>query len=186
MTRQFTGTARKSGRRTAVVDQILDVLRSDHIFNTLDYRKKSEAYVKQYMHQPLQARVVEIYRSLTPKLRETTLAKKAQASLCWEADVKTTINHIRFLGVQHRPDFKIEIEGSRIAVEVKLGEAGTAVREGIGQSLVYACSTDYDFVVYLLIDTSKDKKIRKSLESDVERRFVEGLWQNYNVRFSVV
>ncbi len=186
MTRQSTGTARKSARRVRVVFQILDVLMSKHIFTTLNYRQKSEAYIKQYMHQPLQDRLIEVHRELTPKVSDATLAKKAQASLSWEGDVKTTINHVRFLGAQHRPDFKIEIEDMQIAVEIKRGEAGAAVREGIGQSLVYACSTDYDFVIYLLVDTSKDKKILKSLESDVEEGFVESLWQNYNVRFRVV
>ena len=57
-------TAAKSAKRTAIVDQILDALRSDTIFRTLDYRKKSEAYLKQYMHQPLLARLAEVHTSL--------------------------------------------------------------------------------------------------------------------------
>ena len=46
------GTEKKSAKRTKVVDEVMAALSDDRILNTLDYRKKSEAYLKQYMHQP--------------------------------------------------------------------------------------------------------------------------------------
>ena len=47
----------------------------------------------------------------------------------------------------------MKLVGIRIAVEVKRGQSGSAIREGIGQALVYAASQDFDFVNYLFIDT---------------------------------
>jgi len=178
--------AAKSELRTWIVDQIVDVLRSDHIFTTLDYRQKTESYLKQYMHQPLQRRMAKIVERVQPNLKPATKARKAKEALLWEGDVTTTINHVRFLGVQHRPDFVVRVAGINIAVEVKLGERGTAVREGIGQSLVYSASEDFDFVAYLFIDTSRDKKVRESLSRAPEAAFVGKLWNQHNVRFSVV
>ena len=176
----------KSARRIKIIDQLLDVMKSDDIFRTLDYRHKKESYIKQYMHQPLKARLIEIHRSLSPKTSEDTLKRKARESLDWEGDKQTTINHTRFLGVQHRPDFRVRIDGLKIAVEVKRGENGQAVREGIGQSLVYVASDDYDFIIYIFIDTSKDKKIRESIGRELEVVFVNSLWDRFNVRFAVV
>lgn len=176
----------KSERRTWVIDQLLEVMKSDDLFDTLDYRRKNEAYIKQYMHQLLKHRLVEVHRRLAPQQKEETLKRKAAESLFWEGDVKTTINHIRFLGAQHRPDFKVLIDSLRIAVEVKRGETGAAVREGVGQSLIYAASEDFDFVVYLFVDTSRDKKILESLRRAREQAFVGSLWDHYNIRFDVV
>ena len=182
------GVAAKSDRRAKIVTTLMRTLKGDQIFHTLDYRRKSEAYIKQYMHQPLHATLMELYRELTPDVGETTLKKKADESLLWEGDVKTTINNIRFLGVQHRPDFVVQLDNKRlrIAVEVKRGETGAAVREGIGQSLVYAASEDFEFVVYLFVDTSKDKKIARSLEKTLDHAFVQSLWTNYNVLFDII
>jgi hypothetical protein len=182
----------KSARRTKVIAQLLDAMKSDEIFRTLDYRHKRESYVKQYMHQPLKARLIEIHRTLSPQASEDTLKQRARASLDWEGDRQTTINHTRFLGAQHRPDFRVRIEELKIviAVEVKRGESGQAVREGVGQSLVYAASNDYNFVVYLFIDTSKDRKIRNSIErqpeDSPENLFIKALWDRFNVWFAVV
>lgn len=185
MGRRSMGVTAKSVRRTSLVDGIIAALKGEQIFRTLDYRRKSEAYLKQYMHQPLLQAVKELHRRLSPKLGEQTLESKARASVLWEGDVNTTIRHVRCLGVQHRPDFVVQIDGLKIAVEVKRGESGSAVREGVGQSLVYAVSEDFDFVVYLFVDTSRDHKVRDSLSRDLEQSFVESLWEHYNVRFEV-
>ena len=186
MTKRTRGVTQKSSRRTMLVDGVMSALKSDYIFQTLDYRNRSESYLKQYMHRPLLKAVEGLHSTLNPSLSRITIEKKAKASLLWEGDVQTTINNIRFLGVQHRPDFVVQIDGLPIAVEVKRGQAGSAIREGVGQSLVYAASSDFDFVVYLFVDTSKDKKVQRAVQKDLDSAFVESLWNNYNVRFEVV
>jgi len=186
-TRTTFGVARKSAARVGVVDAVMKSLCHEHTYRTLDYRKKSESYLKQYMHQPLQRAMVEICRTLEPRLSERAIQRKAASALFWEGDVNTTVNHVRFLGVQHRPDFVVKAGGIRMAVEIKRGENGSAIRDGIGQSMAYAACGDFDFVAYLFIDTLKDKKILESVQRDEATAvFIESLWVNYNVRFSVV
>ena len=180
------GITKKSAQRIWIIDEILAAMSDDRIFSTLDYRHKSEGYLKQYVHQPLQKRLQAICKKLYPDVSDATIERKANATLFWEGDVKTTVNHIRFLGVQHRPDFMVKVGGIRIAVEVKRGESGSAIREGLGQSLVYGSCEDFDFVVYLFIDISRDKKIKDSLARDIDSTFIESLWDNHNIRFAVV
>ena len=175
---------KKSGKRVHIVDQIMGLLKSDVIYKTIDYRNRSESWIKQYMHQPFINKLKEIYRELSPEQTDKNIERKAKRSLLWESDVNTTINNFLFLGAQHRPDFVVQIDGLRIAVEVKRGESGQSVREGIGQSLVYA--SEFDFVCYIFVDVSKDKKIRCSLDKAGERFFVKSLWEHYNIRFDVV
>ena len=55
--------------------------------------------------------------------------------MLWEGDVNTTVNNFTFFGTQHRPDFVVKIDRLSVAVEVKKGETGSSLREGIGQSL---------------------------------------------------
>ena len=178
--------AKKSTKRTQIIEDIVGALKGDDIFHTLDYRRKSEAYIKQYMHQPLKRRLVGVHRRLSPSVSEKTLRKKADRSIVWEGDKRTSIHHIHFLGTKHRPDFVVNIWSMKIAVEVKRGASGSAIREGIGQSLLYAASGDFDFVICLFVDTSKDKKIVQSLRRPADRRFVASLWHHHNVRFAVV
>ena len=180
------GIAKKSAQRVWIIDEILAALSDGRIFSTLDYRNKSEGYLKQYMHQPLQARLKSVCNKLFPNVSDATVKRKANEALFWEGDVNTTVNHIRFLGVQHRPDLVVKLGGIRIAVEVKRGESGSAIREGLGQSLVYASCEDFDFVVYLFIDISRDKKIKESLARTLDSAFIESLWDEHNIRFEVV
>jgi hypothetical protein len=80
----------------------------------------------------------------------------------------------------------VKVDDIRVAVEVKRGENGSAVREGLGQSLVYSSCEDFDFVVYLFVDTSRDKKIRDSLNRSLDSTFIQSLWDERNIRFAIV
>ena len=125
-----------------------------------------------------------LYRDLHPNYEDYTIERKAEESVLWESASNSTINYIHSFGVQHRPDFVVNIEDLKIAVELKRGEDGSAIREGIGQSVVY--STNYDFVVYLLIDISKDKKIKNSLKEASEEYITSSLWEKFNIKLIVV
>jgi hypothetical protein len=109
--------------------------------------------------------------------------KKIQKSLKWEGNVNTTVNNILFMGTQNRPDMLLDIDNMSIAIEFKRGDKGSDLRGGIGQSMIYA--THFDFVVYLFIDTSKDKRIKNSTVSPNEEIFIKELWDKYNIKFIV-
>lgn len=177
---------KKSSRRTKIVKQLMESLKNPEIYEGIYYKRKKESYIKKHLHDYILAKIKDIYQEISQGSSVDLLKKKAENSLMWEGDPRTTIPNFIFLGVQHRPDFEVHIDNMKIALEIKLGEAGVAVREGIGQSIVYASSERYDFVVYLFIDISKDKKIQKSQENKEEKLLIKNLWDNFNVLFAVV
>jgi hypothetical protein len=114
-----------------------------------------------------------------------SLAKeKARTMIKWEGNVNTTVKQIQFMGTQNRPDMTIQSEGVTIAIEFKKGDRGSSLREGFGQSIVY--STAYDFVIYMFIDVSEDGRIVKGSSAVNEQKFLENLWDNFNVKFAIV
>ena len=175
----------KSKKRIKIVESIASAISSNKIFDVIDYRRRNEDYIKQYMHQPLIDELESLYKEfeLTKSTDADIIRQKAKNCLLWEGDVSTTVNNFTFFGTQHRPDFIEKIDSFRVAVEVKKGETGHSLREGIGQSLVYA--SQFDFVVYLYVDISKDKKIRDSVRQPQEQRLMADLWKNHNVLFRI-
>ena len=172
----------KSKKRIDFLDRILSALKHDDIYGTIKYRDLSEARIKEFIYPHL-IRELKRYYMDTNNINEDRSYKKAKKNLLWEGNVNTTVNNITFLGVQHRPDMIIDSD-LNIAIEIKKGEKGSGIREGIGQSLVY--STIYDFTIYLFIDISKDKKIMNSLNGKREKALIDKLWQDYNIIFEVV
>ena len=173
---------KKTSKRLEILNLISDVITSEDIYSTIKYEKLDEAKIKQYLFQPLQRVVVKIFNTILGYSEE--YAKKiARSALRWEGDKQTTVNNFMFFGTQHRPDFDLELQDINIAIEIKRGDSGASIREGIGQSLVY--TTFYDFCIYLFIDTSKDKSIKNSFSSDREKAFVTSLMEHYNIKFIV-
>lgn len=174
--------AKKSEKRLDTMKKIMDALKSPDIYGVINYRKQSEDKIKTYMHQPLLDTVRKLYedRGLT----NGTAVQRAKDSLVWESNVAQTLHQTKMFGVWHRPDFTIDIDGIRIALEIKKGNNGSSIREGIGQSVVY--SHDYDFVVYLFVDISPDKRMVKSLGEELESKIIADLWNNHNVMFDIV
>lgn len=173
----------KSERRINIVKDIMRTIKSDKIFGRIKYKQKDEAYIKQYMHQPLIQEVTEMYKRYKGYIHESA-EKRANVDLKWEQDQKTIVHNFLFMGTQHRPDFVLEFDDISIAIEVKRGSTGQAVREGMGQCIVY--NTNYDFSVYLFIDTSEDDRIKNSFTGEKEQDVVKSLWDNYNCLFEVV
>ena len=178
--------AKKSPRRDQIVERLLDAVKDADAFRDLRVAARTERDIKQDLRRDIKDALREVFKQEHPEQKEETIKRKASDAFFWEGDIKVTINHTRFLGAQHRPDFKIVIDDLRIAVEIKLGQIGQEVREGIGQSLVYVASGDYDFAVFVFIDISADKKIRESLGEPKTQAFINTLWELFNVKFDVI
>ena len=170
----------KSQKRLDFMELISEAITQDDIFNTIDYKNKTEDQIKQFVYPHL-------VQSLTQYLVENTdiTAEKAKVkvkkNLKWEGDVNTTVHHTLFMGTLNRPDMVLEMNGMNIAIEFRRGDSGNSLRSGIGQSLVY--STSYDFVMYLFIDTSKDQRIKNSQTGTKEAQLMTDLWNRYNIKF---
>ena len=173
----------KSQKRIELLDLVSESITQDDVFNVIDYRNKSEDQIKQFIYPHLVDDLAE-YMVQEQGIDKAVAKDKIKKSLKWEGNVNTTINHILFMGTQNRPDMILEINGLKIAIEFKRGDKGSDLRSGIGQSMVY--STHYDFVLYLFIDTSKDKRIVNARGGVNETEFIELLWNQFNIKFVTI
>ena len=172
----------KTKKREELLDAIVNVITHKDIYDTIDYRNSNESSIKQFMYQPL---LSELTKQYSKRYNSEDKAKnKAKESLIWEANKQTTLHNITLFGTQHRPDMVTEINGLNIAIEVKKGSTGNDLRSGFGQCLVY--QSHYDFIIYLFVDTSDDKRILNSVSGNKEKYLIDSIWENYNVRFAVV
>lgn len=175
--------ASKSQKRIELLDLISESITQDDVFNVIDYKHKSEDQIKQFIYPHLVESLTE-YIVQENGFEKSKAKEKIKKALKWEGNVNTTVNHILFMGTQNRPDMLLEINGLKIAIEFKRGEKGSDLRSGVGQSMIY--STHYDFVLYLFIDTSKDKRIFNAQGGVNETEFVELLWDKFNIKFVTI
>ena len=175
--------ASKSKNRLELLESIQSGISTRDVFETIDYKSQSEDKIKQFIYPHLVDSLSEYV--VENKGIDKVLAKEqVKKSLKWEGNVNTTVNHILFMGTQNRPDMVLEMNGLKIAIEFKRGGKGSDLRSGFGQSMVYA--THYDFVLYLFVDTTDDKRIFNSTGGGNETEFVDLLWHQYNIKFIVV
>ena len=170
----------KSGKRTAFLEKVMGALKHEDIYGTINYKTMNEDKIKMFIYPYLLKELTEYLGSEGYGKKSHEMAKQM---LLWEGNKKTTKNNFMIFGVQHRPDMLIE-NGINVAIEIKKGNNGASIREGIGQSIVY--SSIYDFVIYLFVDTSKDKRILNSIVSDRESNLIQKLWQENNILFGVI
>jgi hypothetical protein len=175
--------ASKSKKRIELLDSIQSGITTRDIFETIDYKSQSEDKIKQFIYPHLLNQLTEYV--MEKKGFSRNLAKeKARTMIKWEGNVKTTVKNIQFMGTANRPDMTVEADGVKIAIEFKKGDRGSALREGFGQSVIY--STVFDFVIYMFIDTSNDGRIANGSTAITEQNFLDNLWNNFNVKFTVV
>ena len=175
--------ANKTVKRVSLVKSIAKSIMDPTIYGTINYMKMNENSIKQFMYSYLLKEITYQYLK-EKKCKPSRAEKKAKEIVMWEGNVNTTINNIKFMGTGNRPDFVIDFPGTSIAVEVKKGKNGAAIREGFGQATIY--STRYDFTVYLFIDITKDKRIANSCNEKKEKGVTDKLWKNNNVYFCVI
>ena len=175
--------ANKSIKRENVIETICEGITHREIFETIDYKNQSEDKIKQFTYPILVNNLTDFLVEVRGKNRDRARSF-VKERLLWEGNIKTTVHHTRFMGTMNRPDMIFEIDAVKIAIEFKRGDSGGALRSGIGQSLIY--STDYDFTVFLFIDTSDNSTIANCSKSEEEERFIENLWKNHNIKFIVV
>jgi len=174
--------ASKSQKRIDFIDLVSEAITHDDIFGTIDYKNRSEDQIKQFIYPHLVESLTQYI--VDQEGKEKQVAKDyVKKNLKWEGNVNTTVHHILFMGTQNRPDMILEMNGLKIAIEFKRGQSGSDLRSGIGQSMIY--STHYDFVLFLFVDTSDDKRIKNAQGGVNETEFVSLLWDQYNIKFIV-
>ena len=174
----------KSKKRLNLLESICDGITHQEIFETIDYKKQSEDKIKQFTYPILVNNLTDFLVSKRGWKDSKRAREFVKTNLRWEGNVKTTVHHTLFMSTKNRPDMVLQMDEMNIAIEFKRGDNGRALRSGMGQSLIY--STDYDFVIYLFIDTSDNKSIKLSSNNHKEEVLMESLWSRYNIKFIVV
>lgn len=178
--------ATKSSKRLEIAQRIMNELKTPEVFNTVKYKEISEDKIKLAQYPHLLEEVAKMYEQLKGIISKNA-KERARKALLWEGNKNTTINNVLFFGTYHRPDLVLEFDDNlRIAIEIKRGENGEAIRDGIGQAITYTASGAFDFTVILFVDISKDGKILNSITSERESKFIEKLWNDNNVLFGVI
>lgn len=175
---------RKTARRNQIVNGVMDALMSKSVYGVIG-PGRNEAAVAHVMHGELLKALQALYRELEPRASEDLIMRKTRDCLLWEGDINTTINHIQFLGAQHRPDFIVQVDDIRLALELKRGSDGSCIRSALGQCLVYA--SQFDFTCCVVVDTTREKKIKRAyIDGAKENVILERLWEHFNIRLGVV
>lgn len=113
------------------------------------------------------------------------LAKeKAKTMIKFESSKTTGARNMHFMGTSNKPTLTVESAGIKVAIEFIKGDRGSDLREAIGQSMIF--STAYDFVLCLFVDDTEDKRIKGGSDSITEHYFLNNLWDNFNVKFTLV
>lgn len=175
--------ASKSKNRIELVDIISEGISTQDVFGTINYKKQSEDKIKQFIYPHL----VECLGKWLAEKKDMDYAlakEKAKSIIRWEGNINTIMHNMVFMGTSNRPDMAVEYGGIKIAIEFKRGEKGADLRAGFGQSLIY--STVYDFIIYMFIDCSEDGRIKNARTGISEEKFLEDLWDNFNIKFIVV
>ena len=186
MTKPPGCTAKQTPKRIKLVNEIMEGLTNQEMYKLIG-NGRDEASVTDHMYHTLLKSLRKMYLAeLHPDATPERADNWARKSLLWERDVNTTINNIMFLGTGHRPDFVVQANRIRIAIEVKRGDNGASIRDALGQCVVYA--SYFEFVCCVLVDTSKDKRVLHAFEQEVgdEQSMLSRLWGDFNVRLAVV
>lgn len=175
----------QSKKRVKLVDSIISKMKKHELFSaTVSRKRDTEQQIQKALFLRLQNELPKILQNIYGYTRKQAI-KIVKNGFMWEQNVNTTVNNFSFFATNHRPDSCFEIRKElRIAIEIKKGDSGTALRSGIGQAIVY--STQFDFVVYFFVDSSPGFDIKSSFTAKKENELIQSLWYNYNIRFKVV
>jgi len=112
----------------------------------------------------------------SPKIRKNLLTQIGD-------DEVDKITDAYLFGFKHRPDTTIGKDGT--AIEIKVIKSGHAVRDILGQGVVYRMN--YRFVILVFVDNTPGKKLVELCcdKKSKEYSLLQGLADSYNI-FSVV
>lgn len=176
----------KTKGREKIVSDIINIMKGHEFFSSNVKRKDDESTIQKALFLRLE-KGKELQKILLENKVVNTTEKAEKIALknfSYEQDSNTSVKQFITFGTQHRPDAVIDLGSFRIAIEIKKGTNGSSVRSGLGQSLLY--SSEYDFVIFFLVDTTDGLNIKNSVTGEKEQNIISDLWNRYNVKFVVV
>ena len=171
-------------KRSLLVDDIIRSLKKNDIFLGIVSRNDTEGQLQKSLFLQLHKDLPTIL-SAHFWFSEKKSKKIVNEGFKFEKKIDTPVPSFNFFATNHRPDGVMEINKElRIAIEIKKGDSGQALRSGIGQALVY--STQFNFVIYIFVDMTPALDIESSSKGNKEQVLINSLWKNYNIKLIIV
>lgn len=172
-------------KRVKFLDAIIKKMANHELFSkTVSRQRDTESQIQKALFLRLQQELPKILKKYFNYNSEKA-AKIADDGFVWEKRLKKPVHNFTFFATNHRPDSVLTFyKKLRVAIEIKKGDKGAALRSGIGQALVY--STQFDFVIYFFVDISPGNDIKNIITAEKEKELINSLWNNYNIKFKVV
>lgn len=175
----------KSTKRTQLLNAIVDNLTSHEIFSDNVKRDKdTEKAIQKSLFLRLEKSALRPILTESFGVNESKIDDILNKHFKYEQDTQTVVNHFSMFATQHRPDAILELDDLRIAIEIKKGDNGAAIRSAIGQSVLY--SKEFDFVIVVMVDTTPGRDIKNSVSGKREHDIITELWDRNNTMFIVV
>jgi hypothetical protein len=158
-----------------------------HILSDRTLRKKTNGKSELQIQAEIRPIIVDYLKKWYKNTGVVDYEGKAHDSFYWEGQEGRNKDHrAGCFGAFNYPDFIIK-RPYNIAIEYKQSPNGSTVKQGIGQSILHTMTGEHDFVYFLFRDQSDDHKITESVKEDgVEKKIMDTLWENFNVRLVVI
>ena len=172
---------KKSAKVLEFIEGMHDYVTSNPQFRK-DTRSKSETQVQAEI-RPL---IIQYLEKYFEKEGYKDVVAKANKSFYWEGqEGQYGKARATTFGARNYPDY-IVTEPYLVAIEYKQSSSGSTVKHGIGQSIMHTLSEDFHYVYFLFHDESKDKRIEKSINDEVESFVIDKMWKDFNVLIKFV
>ena len=172
----------KSKKRTDFLKRVMELL-LDHETLSEDVSRKSatEATIQSALFARLNKKLEKYAKEYGLNDKQSRLV---QDNFRYESKTTNHVNNFAVFSTNHRPDAILEMDGLRICVELKKGDNGSSLRSGLGQCVIYG--SEFDFTLYLFVDMTPNRNIKKSVDAEREKKIIDDLWDLHNVMFAIV
>lgn len=175
--------ASKSKNRLELLETITEGITSTDIFEKDNFKKNSEDKLKKSIYPNLLNTLAD--RICDKRGFSKGLAREKAKTMIKIDDGKSQpINTTHFMGTSNKPSITVESSGIKVAIEIKKGDRARNLKESFGESMIF--SNVYDFVIYLFLDTTEETRIVKGSSGITENNFLKNLWDNFNVKFTII
>jgi len=159
---------------------------TDWIANHPHIRKDTINKTEKFIQSELRSMIGSYLENWFKKIGHKNPSKKADLSYYWKGQEGSFGNDRKVtFAARNYPDFIIK-SPYLVAVEYIKDPSGAAMKLGIGQSVIHTMSGEFDYVLFLFQDETKDQKIKSSiLENSIESKIVDKMCDDFNtfIRF---
>ncbi len=167
---------------------VLSFIKNLHkfIIENPQFRKDTQGKNETQIQTELRPILLQYLEKYFTKANYRDVVAKANKSFYWEGqegqygkDKATTF------GTRNYPDFIIT-DPYLIAVEYKQSSSGSAIKHGIGQSIMHTLCEEFHYVYFLFHDENKDKRIADSICNKREKFIIAKMWNDFNTYINFI